>query len=159
MPALLSETPLPHPPLPPAGRSASNTQEAEAVVAAVERLVAAGVSLGQCGVICFFRAQVALVRSLLDRRLPQLEALQQQRRQQATAAARADGGSESFEAAAAGLRQQDAEVGSSDEEGDQQQQQAQQGIQVATVDSFQVGTAVRCLLGAAFRCHPWSNHS
>jgi superfamily I DNA and/or RNA helicase len=161
LPLLSSACPVPRP-LPPAGRSTSNSQEAEAVVAAVERLVAAGVSLGQCGVICLFRAQVALVRSLLDRRLPQLEALQQRRRQQATAVERVGGGggSASCEEAAAGprRRQQDGEGGISDEE-DDQQQQAQQGIQVATADSFQVGTAVRCHSVPRWRCHAWSNHS
>ncbi len=45
-----------------AGRSASNQAEAEAVVAAVERLAAAGVSLGQIGVICIYRAQASAVR-------------------------------------------------------------------------------------------------
>lgn len=44
---------------PLAGRSASNQAEAEAVVAAVERLAAAGVALGQIGVICIYRAQAS----------------------------------------------------------------------------------------------------
>ena len=108
------------------------------MVAAVERLVAAGVALGQCGVICIYRAQVALVRSLLDRRLP---ALQGQQRRARRAAALA-GGSSSCEAEAlalgapgsgggGGTKQEEDEEGGSD----------QQSIQVATVDSFQARPA------------------
>lgn len=158
----------------PTGRSASNQAEADAVVAAVERLAAAGVSLGQIGVICIYRAQasliaavtsclhgfpcfgspampamqmppdplvtcvlctasqqVALVRQLLDRRLPQLQSTQQRRAQQA---ALAGGGSSSCEAEALALpgEEGDGEAGE-----DSEQEAAQATIQVATVDSFQ----------------------
>lgn len=140
------------------GRSASNQLEAEAVVAAVERLVAAGVALGQCSVICFFRAQVALVRSLLDRRLPQLEQRQrQQRRQQrrspraATEALPQAFGGASSSRVAEGRDSLGGEEpgpgrrgGSEDAEGsggDDEPEQQQQGIQIATVDSFQARAA------------------
>lgn len=159
----------------PTGRSASNQAEAEAVVSAVERLAAAGVSLGQIGVICIYRAQasrivcfllcchvcmdpralaampclrcrcppspaaicvlctaspqVALVRQLLDRRLPQLQAAQQRRAQQAGLAG---GGSSSCEAEALALPGEEG-----DGEAGEEQEAAQATIQVATVDSFQ----------------------
>ncbi|KAL4457552.1 hypothetical protein ABPG75_012417 [Micractinium tetrahymenae] len=139
-----------------AGRSASNQAEAEAVVAAVERLAAAGVALGQIGVICFFRAQVALVRSQLDRRLPQLQQAEQRRRPAAAAPAGDSSGCEPGAAAEEddgvvdllvgggrsrrrGSTRRASEDANGDGDGGSQAAEdlVPQGIQVATVDSFQ----------------------
>lgn len=68
--------------------------------------------------------QVALVRQLLERRLPQLEEQQRQQRQRGAAATGGDSGAGEA-------------MGEEQEEGQQQQQ----GVQVATVDSFQVSCA------------------
>lgn len=146
------QTAFPAPaPRPPAGRSASNPAEAEAVVSAVEQLAAAGVALGRVGVICFFRAQVALVRSLLERCLPQLQREEQRRGQAAgpagpcepqPEAAAGDQGVVNLLVGSSRLGRRGAagraSVGSGDgEAGEVAEAQAPQGIQVATVDSFQ----------------------
>ncbi|KAK9809918.1 hypothetical protein WJX72_001732 [[Myrmecia] bisecta] len=49
----------------PLTRSASNRAEALAVVRVLQRLASAGVAAGSIGVICFYRAQVALTQGLL----------------------------------------------------------------------------------------------
>lgn len=128
-------------------------------MSAVERLAAAGVALAQMGVICFFRAQVALVRSLLERRLPRLQQEEQRRRESATPAgnswscepeaAAGDEGVVDLSArpsrprrrGAAGQHSRSDEAGKGDEA---DVGQAAQGIQVATVDSFQARG--QCLL-------------
>lgn len=55
-------------------RSTSNPQEAQAVLRVVERALAAGVSPRQCGIICFYRAQVTEVRNLLQNSAARLQA-------------------------------------------------------------------------------------
>lgn len=104
------------------------------MVGAVERLVAAGVGLGQIGVICFFRAQVALVRSLLERRLPQLEGMQ---RRHEHAAALGRGSTSESEAAAGSGNEAGGGAGEGEEAEEGRQQGRQASIQVATVDSYQ----------------------
>ncbi|CAD7702262.1 unnamed protein product [Ostreobium quekettii] len=47
------------------GGSSANGQEAECVLQILRRLGEAGVEAAACGVICFFRAQVALIQDLL----------------------------------------------------------------------------------------------
>lgn len=139
------------------------------MVAVVERLVAAGVRLSQCGIICLFKAQVTLVRSLVDRRMPQLEHLekhqQQQRRQAASALvgncrdmggdASADGGSSLCEEAASlqGQEQQQARLlgkeqhlgaqqqsKKEEEEQEEEEQEAQQQQQEEQQGGIQVAT-------------------
>lgn len=137
----------------PAGRSASNQAEAEAVLSVVERLAGAGVALGRIGVICFFRAQAALVRTLMERRLPQLQQAEQRRQEAAElaggssrckpGAAKVDAGVVDLLVGGSKPRRSDAarrasEAGEADEGCQAVGGPAQQGIQVATVDSFQV---------------------
>ena len=79
---------------------------------------------------------MALVRQMLERRLPQMEAAQQRRAQQA---ALAGGGSSSCEAEALAVP---GEEGGG--EGGEERAAQQATIQVATVDSFQASSSVQC---------------
>ena len=55
-------------------RSTSNPQEAQAVARVLEKALHGGVAPGNCGVICFYRAQVAAVKAALLQHGPQLQA-------------------------------------------------------------------------------------
>jgi superfamily I DNA and/or RNA helicase len=100
----------------------------------VERVAAAGVSPGRCGVIAFFRAQAALVRSLLEPRLQLLEQLAGQAATQRRGGGPPPAGDGSGAADASGDEGGREPEEQEEEEGEQQ---LSRSIQVATVDSFQ----------------------
>lgn len=110
---------------------------------------------------CGLGAQVALVRQVLERRLPQLQA-QQQRRPQAAALA-GDGSSESSEGEALGPPGSGGRGGlgsqaaAEDEEGSGGGSQEQQAVQVATVDSFQVCGCFRAAVYALVAARLWQS--
>jgi superfamily I DNA and/or RNA helicase len=133
-----------------AGRSTSNPQEAAAAVAAVERVLRAGVAPGRCGVICFYRAQAALVRAMLDQRLPVVAQERLQRRAAAAAqkqqqrrrhgGEQAGGGdaSEAKDPANAEEKEDaDEDDDDDDDEEDGEEEEEEGSVQVATVDAFQ----------------------
>ena len=129
----------------PGGRSASNQQEAAAVVEVVRRLAQVGVSLRQVGVICLFRAQVALVQRLLDKALPQLVERQREERRRLRSSEEAGAGcsaegQQGGGAQAGGGGCSGSGGGRSPGGGDATEEGAGAragGCRVATVDSFQ----------------------
>jgi superfamily I DNA and/or RNA helicase len=107
--------------------SVSNRAEAAAVVRLVSRLRAAGVRPGSVGVICFFRAQVEVVRRLLlENRMQQ----QNQNRQQERPAAEVE------------KKEEEKQEEENDEEEEEEEESAENDDEdeiptVATVDSYQ----------------------
>ena len=96
------------------------------MVAVVERVLAAGVAPRRCGVICFYRAQVQLVKSLLDGRMPALAAERRNRRRQGRRLrAQGQGGDVG------------SEEGAEEAEDDDEEEEEGGSVQVATVDAFQ----------------------
>lgn len=132
------------------GGSTYNLAEAEAVVGVVERALAAGVDPRRVGVICFFRAQVAAVRTELTKAAPALQTAAE-----GAAAARAAAAGRAAWAAKARRRRVLKETSiEADEGGDSDSEDEEAGgagskdpefvtagaaaaVQVATVDAFQ----------------------
>ena len=118
----------------------SNRAEAAAVVRLVSRLRAAGVRPGSIGVICFFRAQVGVVRRLLlENQARQMQTQAQERPVAVAAAAAAAGAEEAGEDGKAKevgeeAGQEDEKGGDIDGGGDDDDDQIPT---VATVDSYQ----------------------
>ena len=109
----------------------SNRAEAAAVVRLVSRLRAAGVRARSIGVICFFRAQVEVVRRLLLENQAQMQQMQAQQRPVVVSAAGAEEAEKNDKA------KEEVDDDDEKEEKDDAADDDDEIPTVATVDSYQ----------------------